>query len=171
MAGQTPALQQNLESSEKSQHFKGKTQYLMNTLYILWILSNIEEMGWQKRSLRHVNQYCGFYICNSLYLTSALCHLPSYSVRRTSACTEYEGLLVFLGNCELKKYNTRDITLYELSVIHLCIWITHVVILDLHLKFFDLVEIVIFGLKREICWQFEIQELVCLLHCCHHVLA
>ena len=33
-AGQSPALQQNLQSSEKSQHFKEKTQYLRNTLYI-----------------------------------------------------------------------------------------------------------------------------------------
>ena len=32
MAGQTLALQQNWQSSEKSQHFKEKTQYLMNTL-------------------------------------------------------------------------------------------------------------------------------------------
>ena len=32
-AGRTPALQQNWQSSEKSQHFKEKTQYLMNTLY------------------------------------------------------------------------------------------------------------------------------------------
>ena len=34
MAGRRPALQQNWKSSEKSQHFKEKTQYLMNTLYI-----------------------------------------------------------------------------------------------------------------------------------------
>ena len=33
-AGRTPALQQNSHSSEKLQHFKEKTQYLMNTLYI-----------------------------------------------------------------------------------------------------------------------------------------
>ena len=32
-AGRTPALQQNWQSSEKSQSFKEKTQYLMNTLY------------------------------------------------------------------------------------------------------------------------------------------
>ena len=32
-AGRTPALQQNWQSSEISQHFKEKTQYLMNTLY------------------------------------------------------------------------------------------------------------------------------------------
>ena len=31
-AGRKPALQQNWQSSEKSQHFKEKTQYLMNTL-------------------------------------------------------------------------------------------------------------------------------------------
>ena len=31
-AGRTPALLQNWQSSEKSQKFKGKTQYLMNTL-------------------------------------------------------------------------------------------------------------------------------------------
>ena len=30
--GRTPALQQNWQSSEKSQTFKEKTQYLMNTL-------------------------------------------------------------------------------------------------------------------------------------------
>ena len=34
MAGQTPALQQHWQSSEKLQHFK-ETQYLMNTLYLL----------------------------------------------------------------------------------------------------------------------------------------
>ena len=34
MAGQTPALQQNLQSSEKFQHLR-KTQYLMNTLYLV----------------------------------------------------------------------------------------------------------------------------------------
>ena len=32
MAGRTPALQQNWQSSEKSQHLKEKTQYLMSTL-------------------------------------------------------------------------------------------------------------------------------------------
>ena len=31
-AGRTPALQQNWQSSEKSQNFKEKKQYLMNTL-------------------------------------------------------------------------------------------------------------------------------------------
>ena len=34
-AGSTPALQQNGQSSEKSQNFKEKAQYLINTLYIL----------------------------------------------------------------------------------------------------------------------------------------
>ena len=34
MAGQTPALQESLQSLEKSQHFKEKTQYLINTLYL-----------------------------------------------------------------------------------------------------------------------------------------
>ena len=33
-AGRKPALQQNWQSSEKSQHLKEKTQYLMNTLYM-----------------------------------------------------------------------------------------------------------------------------------------
>ena len=33
--GRKPVLQQNWQSFEKSQHFKEKTQYLMNTLYIL----------------------------------------------------------------------------------------------------------------------------------------
>ena len=33
-AGRKPALLQNWRSSEKSQNFKEKTQYLMNTLYI-----------------------------------------------------------------------------------------------------------------------------------------
>ena len=33
-AGRKPALQQNWQSSEKLQHFKEKTQYLINTLYI-----------------------------------------------------------------------------------------------------------------------------------------
>ena len=32
-AGRTPALQQHWQSSEKSQIFKEKAQYLMNTLY------------------------------------------------------------------------------------------------------------------------------------------
>ena len=35
-AGRTPALQQNWKSSEKSQNFKEKTQYLMNTLCRLY---------------------------------------------------------------------------------------------------------------------------------------
>ena len=35
MAGRRPALQQNWQSSEKSQHFKEKAQYLMNTLYFI----------------------------------------------------------------------------------------------------------------------------------------
>ena len=39
-AGRTPALQQNWQSSEKSQKFKEKTQYLMNTLYITYLLSS-----------------------------------------------------------------------------------------------------------------------------------
>ena len=33
-AGRKPALQQNWQSSEKSQKFKEKTQYSMNTLYV-----------------------------------------------------------------------------------------------------------------------------------------
>ena len=33
-AGRTPVLQQNWQSSEKSQYFKEKTQYLMNTQYV-----------------------------------------------------------------------------------------------------------------------------------------
>ena len=33
--GRTPALQQNWQSSEKSQYFEDKTQYLLNTLYFL----------------------------------------------------------------------------------------------------------------------------------------
>ena len=33
-AGRKPALQKNWQSSEKSQHLKEKTQYLMNTLYV-----------------------------------------------------------------------------------------------------------------------------------------
>ena len=37
-AGRTPALQQNWQSSEKSQHFREKTKYLMNTLYIIHIM-------------------------------------------------------------------------------------------------------------------------------------
>ena len=36
--GRTPALQQNWQSSEKSQHFKEKTQYLMNILYVILTL-------------------------------------------------------------------------------------------------------------------------------------
>ena len=33
-AGRTPALQQNCQSSEKSQNFQEKTQYFMKTLYV-----------------------------------------------------------------------------------------------------------------------------------------
>ena len=33
-AGRKPALQQNWQSSEKTQNFKEKTQYFMNTLYV-----------------------------------------------------------------------------------------------------------------------------------------
>ena len=33
-AGRTPALQRNVQSSEKSQNLKEKTQYFMNTLYV-----------------------------------------------------------------------------------------------------------------------------------------
>ena len=33
-AGRKPALQQKWQSSEKSQNFQEKTQFLMNTLYI-----------------------------------------------------------------------------------------------------------------------------------------
>ena len=43
-AGRTPALQQNWQSSEKSQNFKEKTQYLMNTLY--WRMDvNLPSLG------------------------------------------------------------------------------------------------------------------------------
>ena len=35
MAGRTRVLQQDWQSSEKSQNFKEKTQYLMNTLYFI----------------------------------------------------------------------------------------------------------------------------------------
>ena len=41
MARRTPALQQNWQSLEKSQLFKEKTQYLMNTLYIVSICYEI----------------------------------------------------------------------------------------------------------------------------------
>ena len=34
-AGRKPTLQQNWQSSEKSQDFEEKTQYLLNTLYLL----------------------------------------------------------------------------------------------------------------------------------------
>ena len=33
MAGKTPALEQNWQSSEKSQHFKKKTQYLITPTF------------------------------------------------------------------------------------------------------------------------------------------
>ena len=39
MEGRTLALQQNWQSSEKSQNFKEKTQYLMNTLYYLIMIT------------------------------------------------------------------------------------------------------------------------------------
>ena len=40
-AGRKLALQQNWQSSEKSQQFKEKTQYLINTLYKNGVLVNI----------------------------------------------------------------------------------------------------------------------------------
>ena len=45
-AGRPQALQQNWQSSEKSQNFKEKTQYLMNTLYIhLYKHNHTEQLG------------------------------------------------------------------------------------------------------------------------------
>ena len=35
LAGRTPALQQNWQSSEKSQNFKEKTQYLVNCIMFI----------------------------------------------------------------------------------------------------------------------------------------
>ena len=35
LAGRKPTLQQNWQSLEKSQNFKEKPQYLMNTLYLI----------------------------------------------------------------------------------------------------------------------------------------
>ena len=42
-AGRTPALQQNWQSSEKSQNFKEKSHYLMNILYLR--LHKIDKRG------------------------------------------------------------------------------------------------------------------------------
>ena len=39
-AGRTPALQQNWQSSEKSQNYKEKKQYLMKTLFVYFDLDN-----------------------------------------------------------------------------------------------------------------------------------
>ena len=60
MAGRTPTLQQNWQSSEKSQHFKEKTQYLMNTLYLNEV-DDVEEalhelcVRWTQPSHRQVH--------------------------------------------------------------------------------------------------------------------
>ena len=43
-AGRTPALQQNWQSSEKSQNFKEKTQYLMNSLYKNYVLLLFQQL-------------------------------------------------------------------------------------------------------------------------------
>ena len=50
-AGRTPALQQNWQSSAKSQHFKEKTQYLMNTLYIISLCFGIQIFNLDKHAV------------------------------------------------------------------------------------------------------------------------
>ena len=54
-AGRTPALLQILQSSEKSQHFKEKTQYLMNTLYLIAYFKSFR-FGWQAGSCQLKNK-------------------------------------------------------------------------------------------------------------------
>ena len=44
-AGRKQALQQNWQSSEKSQNFKEKTQYLMNTLYMSQYMYISRQLG------------------------------------------------------------------------------------------------------------------------------
>ena len=57
-ARRKPALQQNWQSSEKSKHFKEKTQYLMNTLYLIiessrFIFRQRKKRKWEeKQALR-----------------------------------------------------------------------------------------------------------------------
>ena len=57
-AGRKPALQPNWQSSEKSKHFKEKTQYLMNTLYLIiessrFIFRQRKKRKWEeKQALR-----------------------------------------------------------------------------------------------------------------------
>ena len=51
MAGQTSALQQNWQSSEKSQHFKENKQYLMNTLYLQIAIVNRNEKAGKMAAL------------------------------------------------------------------------------------------------------------------------
>ena len=53
-AGRAPALQQNWKSSEKSQNFKGKTQYLMNTLYFKGIKLYIFSFHQLTNNLFHI---------------------------------------------------------------------------------------------------------------------
>ena len=40
-AGRTPALQQFWQSLEKSQNVKEKTQYLLNTLYVMVVCADV----------------------------------------------------------------------------------------------------------------------------------
>ena len=80
-AGRTPALQQNWQSSEKSQHFEEKTQYLINTLYLPDLLSSTDEheelylinfnspLIWQK-SFRTDNKFCIFKRRSSITIKS-----------------------------------------------------------------------------------------------------
>ena len=54
-AGRTPALQQNWQSSEKSQNFKEKTHFLMNTLYLLLLPFKwkVNRTKWRKKNNSH----------------------------------------------------------------------------------------------------------------------
>ena len=56
-AGRKPALQQNWQSSEISQHFKEKTQYLMNTLYVVGNEQLKENNHFLNYEIDHANDY------------------------------------------------------------------------------------------------------------------
>ena len=55
-AGRKPALQQNWQSSEKSQHFKEKIQYLMKTLIMLRI-QHISSSKWSEHWHVHSTKF------------------------------------------------------------------------------------------------------------------
>ena len=83
-AGRTPALQQNSQSSEKSQHFKEKTQYLMNTLY------NNSVFG--KKKLNIFGATCRKLILNSLLNSPLIIQHHSAKLMDTLIFIQYTQL-------------------------------------------------------------------------------